>query len=560
MARRRKSAPIATPDVSAAVAELQHTDSDGALRRLLPLLVVAVAAALVRGLCLTSMWETLPHTHETIEGFDAHTYRLWAEKVAAGDWLGRSQGAFYYAPLYPTILGLVLGLFGGSTVVVALVLNAACGVLGAVACAGTAMRRFGPAAGWIAGLAFALSGTQVAWEGVPVGDAMLGSLTMLALWLMPIDRSGRWRWLACGCVCALLVAGRASFVLPVFCVAAWLAWPARHERSVVGSAVAYVLPVLLVAGGLAIRNGLIGGIWAITTNGPVNFYIGNVPGAPGVFATPDDFEATRARINKLPAGERGDAWKRELHAAASEDPAAVLAGLARKTLLMFSSWDAADNASYYFLRRHVAPLQWTLGPLVVVTAGWAGLAVLWSQRRQHAPLLIFAAAFAASIILVFVAGRYKLPLTGILCIIAGGGASALWTATPAARKDLVRRAALALPAAAVIAWPRPQPPDAYRELLRPNEYLYATSALLRAGRLDAAMRLGDTGRALFPEVARLHDLPARAAAEAGDWEDVARRAREAASRGRLSPTMRSLMAEATRRLSSGENDLPKEDP
>jgi len=34
---------------------------------------------------------------------DGRTYDEWAQRIAAGDWLG--QGVFYQAPLYPPFLG-----------------------------------------------------------------------------------------------------------------------------------------------------------------------------------------------------------------------------------------------------------------------------------------------------------------------------------------------------------------------------------------------------------------------------------------------------------------------
>src|SRR5574341_1483209 len=43
---------------------------------------------------------------------DGRTYDEWAQRIAAGDWLG--QGVFYQAPLYPYFLGVVQRLFGAN--------------------------------------------------------------------------------------------------------------------------------------------------------------------------------------------------------------------------------------------------------------------------------------------------------------------------------------------------------------------------------------------------------------------------------------------------------------
>ena len=41
---------------------------------------------------------------------DGRTYDEWAQRIAAGDWLG--SGVFYQAPLYPYLLGLLQVFFG----------------------------------------------------------------------------------------------------------------------------------------------------------------------------------------------------------------------------------------------------------------------------------------------------------------------------------------------------------------------------------------------------------------------------------------------------------------
>src|SRR5690349_5886962 len=41
---------------------------------------------------------------------DGRTYDEWAQRIAAGDWLG--QGVFYQAPLYPYFLGVLQIVFG----------------------------------------------------------------------------------------------------------------------------------------------------------------------------------------------------------------------------------------------------------------------------------------------------------------------------------------------------------------------------------------------------------------------------------------------------------------
>jgi len=83
---------------------------------------------------------------------DPEYYDQWAQRIAAGDWLGGPH-AFYMDPLYPYLLGIVYRI-GGHDLWLARLLNVACSV---GACAATAVlgRRVGvprpaasPRSGW----------------------------------------------------------------------------------------------------------------------------------------------------------------------------------------------------------------------------------------------------------------------------------------------------------------------------------------------------------------------------------------------------------------------------
>src|SRR6476469_7911545 len=84
---------------------------------------------------------------------DAHGYDLWAQRLAAGDWIGTD--VFYQAPLYPYFLGAVYTIFGRDLLVVrivqALIGSASCVLLGMAGA-----RLFSKRVGLIAGLALAL--------------------------------------------------------------------------------------------------------------------------------------------------------------------------------------------------------------------------------------------------------------------------------------------------------------------------------------------------------------------------------------------------------------------
>src|SRR5688500_7495436 len=66
---------------------------------------------------------------------DANGYDAWAQRLAAGDWIG--SDVFYQAPLYPYFLGAVYAIFGRDLLLVriiqAIIGSASCVVLGLAA-------------------------------------------------------------------------------------------------------------------------------------------------------------------------------------------------------------------------------------------------------------------------------------------------------------------------------------------------------------------------------------------------------------------------------------------
>src|SRR5262245_60041509 len=84
---------------------------------------------------------------------DPEYYDAWAQRIAAGEWMG--DRVFYMDPLYPYVLALVYRIFGRDLLLARLA-NVACSA-GSCALVGALGRRLGgTAAGLVAALGFAL--------------------------------------------------------------------------------------------------------------------------------------------------------------------------------------------------------------------------------------------------------------------------------------------------------------------------------------------------------------------------------------------------------------------
>src|SRR5258706_7151427 len=119
---------------------------------------------------------------------DARGYDAWAERIAAGDWIGTE--VFYQAPLYPYFLGTIYAVAGRSLMLVricqALVGSAAC-VLLALA----ARRLFSKTAGLVAGVALALYAPAIFFDSLIQKSVLDVFFVCLTIWLMTAILSSR---------------------------------------------------------------------------------------------------------------------------------------------------------------------------------------------------------------------------------------------------------------------------------------------------------------------------------------------------------------------------------
>ena len=501
----------ASPPGEAAQAPAPSSDDTarppGPRLRLLFLIVLTVAVA-ARCVIFTQVMARLPYYREPRRGSDAWTYHEWAEQIADGDLLSRQRDRpFYYAPLYPYLLASTYAISRHPGVAAGMVMNAAFGIAAALCVAALARRLFGWWGGLAAGLLMALNASQIALEPVLVGDVVLPALCLGAVILISrtsepaVKKRGGFRSiLAAGLLLGLACVGRGSMLLPAAALGALIAAPALRppRRRPIMLAGLFALGLILPVSAPIVRNGLLHKRWTLTTNGPVNFYLGNAPGAFGVFCNPRGFDEASRQV-----AEGEATWSGLLRARLAEEPGFLPRILARKTRIFFNAWDAPDNADYYFVRRYVPALRTiAVGPALIYTLGFLGVILTARRWRRLVPLYVFALAFAASIIVVFVSGRFKLPFLALLCVFAGAVVPYALEHIRARRYEMPLGAAVVAALLAVLFWPRV--PAAVlkltmiNELVRPNEFLNHSAALLVDKRTDEAIAMLEDGAALFP--------------------------------------------------------------
>ena len=374
---------------------------------------------------------------------DAQSYHAWGLDISGGDWLGRET--FYQAPLYPYFMGLVYTFFGPGLLAVRLsqvVLGAASCVLLALA----GRRLFSPPAGIVAGLMLAVYAPAIFFDGL-VQKTSLGLfllcllLALLARLVTEPDRPRAWLWP--GVVLGALVLTRENALVFAGVLLGWLVLSRDAGRRHLARAGALALGLALVLLPVAARNQAVGGELVLTTAqlGP-NLYIGNNPDADGTYRPlvvgRGDPRFERRDATQLAEREVGapltprqvsSYWTGRSLEYIRTQPVGWLRLTARKVVLALNGSEVADTEDQLSHADWSLPLRlaghvWHFGLLAPL--GAAGICLTWGRRRQLRPFHLMLAAYAASVVLFAVMGRYRHPLAPLLMLFAAAGTVAVW--------------------------------------------------------------------------------------------------------------------------------------
>jgi tetratricopeptide (TPR) repeat protein len=469
---------------------------------------------------------------------DSQEYDRWARQIAAGDWLGSE--VFFQAPLYPYLLGLLYRLSGPHLDAVYL-FQILLSVAGIYALYRAGREIAGEGVGLAAAGLAAIYGPFLFYDVQLLKESPAVAATAFLLWALAAARArpSFGRWLGAGVLAGGLALLRENALL-IAPFLALLAWRQPH-RQFLRDGGALLLGTVLALVPVALRNAWVGGEPLPTTSqGGVNFYIGNNAQADGTYRpivpgkqipALERQEPTRvaeaALGRRLSAGEVSRYWLGRALAWARANPGAYLRLQFHKLRLFWSWYEQPDAVDYYYVKELSPVLRLPLlefGGAALLAA--VGLLLARRRLAPFAPALVFALAWCASTVVFFLFSRYRLPVVPALLLL---GAVPVAEGVAALREGRRRRAlgfgllvlaALALPRLAGfaprldlvhynlarLAEDRGQPEEAaahYRTALASNpedflSYLNLGNLAARAGDLPAARGLYDRAATLEP--------------------------------------------------------------
>jgi tetratricopeptide (TPR) repeat protein len=364
---------------------------------------------------------------------DGAYYVETARALAAS---GSTSGVYYMPPLYPWALSMFLRLFGDAWTVLFLIqqlaVTASAGSLALVARRASA-EPAGDTVGPATAALVLLYHPALFFASHPLGEApaMLLLAASVAFASREDDRSG----FTAGAGLGLTALLRPNF-LPL--APLWAAGELARRRARRGALLlAATLLVLLPT--LWHNYAAAGRVVPVSANGGVVFWLGNAPGAVGVYTPATGFSGSletqqreaiaeaSARAGKaLDAVESDGFWWREGLRARAVDPAGTIGLIARRVLLTL---DNAEHGLDYTPAIDANPLRFAAPVPFAVLLGLAAFgAVALGWRRTGGFAVWSSVLVAAGAPLVFyVSSRHRLPVAFLLCVPAGAGVAALRT-------------------------------------------------------------------------------------------------------------------------------------
>jgi tetratricopeptide (TPR) repeat protein len=294
----------------------------------------------------------------------------------------------------------------------------------------------------ISGLLAATYWIFIHFEGELLLDFWLvffGTLLLL-LFYRAKDTPRFFNWFLAGIVLGLFAITRPNILVLIPFILIWL-WMQNETKW--QSALKYWiwigLGAVIVISPVTLRNYLVGhDIVLISSQGGINFFIGNNPYADGTSAVVpglgDDWDYADAVVlaeqelgRKLKPSQASNYFFKRGWDFIFNQPDKSLPLLGKKFYLFWNKFEVSNNQNTYFFQRYSSLLRilpvgfWIIGPLSLL-----GVVLSLKNFRKYSLFLFYLFSYMLTVVFFFVADRFRLPVIPVLIIFSGFALVQLW--------------------------------------------------------------------------------------------------------------------------------------
>ncbi|MGB8656324.1 MAG: tetratricopeptide repeat protein [Candidatus Zixiibacteriota bacterium] len=380
---------------------------------------------------------------------DAFRYNSWAQSIAFG--VEHAIEPTFRAPLYPTFLAAIFKVFGYD-LFLARFMQILVSALVCVMIYFVALRIFDRRIAIISSLLGALYGPFLYWAGEIsfVTLIVFLDLVMLLILLNAFDQPRKLYWLLGGVVLGLSSIARPNVLIfiPWVMVLIFLmnkfreTSPTKKARFVY--AVCFLAGAFVVISPVTISNYVAAKDFVlISSQGGINFYMGNNPDADGKTAQPparvathgefldDAYVASVALAEEavgvpLKPSQVSQFWYAKGVKFILDRPGEWIRLMGRKLAYFWTGVEVTNNEDTYYFTRFSSVLRlllWNEGVAfpfgIICPLALVGIVVSRKSWRRLLPVYGYLFLYMVSVVLFFVCGRYRLPVLPILLVFAG---------------------------------------------------------------------------------------------------------------------------------------------
>jgi Tfp pilus assembly protein PilF/4-amino-4-deoxy-L-arabinose transferase-like glycosyltransferase len=415
-------------------------------KNIAPILIFFVSFS-VRLIYLFEFYAKSPFT-----GFlylDAFRYNNWAQSIAFG--IQHAIEPTFRAPFYPIFLAVIYKIFGYDlfTARLAQMLISA---LSCVLIYYIAVKIFNKRVAIISSLFAAFYGPFIYWAGelLIVTLIIFLDLVMLLILLNALEKPKKLYWLLGGVVLSLSGIARPNVLIIIPWVIILIFWTSKLKETIIAKKLRFVYSLYFLVGvfvvilPVTISNYVTAKDFVlISSQGGINFYMGNNPEADGKSAQPparvtthgeflDDAYLSSVALAEESAGRQlkpsqvSNYWYARGVDFIIDQPGKWLELMGKKFAYFWTGDEVTNNEDTYYFNRFSNVLGLLMWHRIIafpfgIICPLALVGIIISRKLWRKLLLLYGYTFLymVSVILFFVCGRYRLPVIPILLIFAG---------------------------------------------------------------------------------------------------------------------------------------------